>query len=116
MEFIGEAFLVKNGSHGLVIKATRRENLRARPGGLFGRLFGRCSGICQTRIIVTTPTPGDPGEETIDHVECDKGFATATAFPDTRIIQTAGRNTGASVKNNVVLAPAVRVDRTPPDE
>jgi hypothetical protein len=73
MELIGEAFIVKKGASGLIIKTTKHKNLRARPGRLFGRLFGRCVGICMTRIIVRTPTPGEPDEETIDHVECDKG-------------------------------------------
>jgi len=25
------------------------------------------------KIIIKTPTPGDPGEGTVDHVECSKG-------------------------------------------
>ncbi len=73
MELIGEAFIVKKGTSGLIIKTTTRKSLRARPARFFDRFFGGCAGICMTKIIVQTPTPGGPGDETVDHVECQKG-------------------------------------------
>jgi hypothetical protein len=72
MEFVGEAFLVRKGPEGLIVQPTKRR-ARARAFRFIDKLLGRCTGFCEARVIIKTPTPGEPGEETVDHVECRQG-------------------------------------------
>ena len=73
MEFVGERISVRKGPNGLSVQAMRSTAARGFWGDLWGRLTGQCVGICMAKIIIKTPTPGDPGEGTVDHVECSKG-------------------------------------------